>query len=41
MPEEHVHVRWSNLNDFKQYGILTNVDSDETVQPQFQLRNSN
>ena len=27
--------------DFHQCGILTNVDSDEPVQPPFKLRNSN
>ena len=26
--------------DFKQYGILTSVDSDEPVQPPFKLRDS-
>ena len=26
--------------DFQQYGILTSVDSDEPLQPSFQLRNS-
>ena len=28
-------------HDFQQCGILTHVDSDEPVQPPFQLRNSN
>ena len=31
---------WAATCDFQQCGILTNVDSDELVQPHFRLRNS-
>ena len=31
---------WAVTRDFQQWGILTNVDSDEPVQPPYQLRNS-
>ena len=32
-------IIWATTCDFQQYGILTNVDSDEHVQPPFKLRN--
>ena len=33
-------IYMSRTCDFQQCGILTNVDSDESVQPPFKLRNS-
>ena len=37
----HVIIdNWAMTCDFQQYGILTSVDSDEPVQPPYQLRNS-
>ena len=32
--------KWAVTCDFQQYGILTSVDTDEPVQPNFKLRSS-
>ena len=31
-------IKWAAICDFQQCGILTSVDSDEPVQPQFKIK---